>query len=367
MEKVILNLSTTEATFLDDTTNPRYEETDVVLLGIACDLTASYNKGAWYGPFAILDASYQVEYATPVFHLALTDVVKIHNKGILECPNSLDEEGNLLAFEYETIEEIMTEMVEKTKDIATAVFKDKKMLMVFGGDHSVPNGVWNSIEELYSSEEVFILHFDGHLDLRETLDEHKYSHACIMRRAREKGFQVVQVGMRDHLSEEEVEYIQENNFQKDLYFCATQTKEFYTEFETQITTNRVLEIPNLLFNGKITAEQLKTIVDKIVLAKYLWITVDVDGLDASDIPGTGTPLPLGLKRSTLRKIIYEVLRAATKNNVQFLGFDINEVAPQLKKEGEYTPLNTVSTLNEMDAALLAYNILFWNYLDRFSK
>ncbi len=367
MTKVSLTTSTSDATFLDDTCNPSYEEADVILLGIACDLTASYNKGAWYGPYALLDASYQIEYPVPGFGISLTEKVKIHNYGILICPKSVDSNGEVIEYSKKEINISMQEMVKKTEKIALNVFENNKLLMLFGGDHSVPNGVWKAIKKRYNPEEVTILHFDGHLDLRDTLDDLKYSHACIMRRARDTGFRVLQVGIRDHISEEESVYIQEKNLKDDIYFCATQTLGFYEEFKMTLSKKNSIQHSNLIFNGELTQTQIQSLNKKISQAKYLWISIDVDGLDASDIPGTGTPLPLGLKRKAIRETIYSALRTAAKYKIKVLGFDINEVSPQLKKEGDYTAMNTVSTINEMDAALLAYNILFWNYLERFTK
>lgn len=361
MTEVRLNKSWTVGTFVEDTKNFSYEESDVVLLGVACDLTASYNKGAWHGPHAIIDASYQVEFEAPAFHTPLTTAVKIHNEGILECPPSVDNNGNLIDYSHEQIAHWMNQMVAETEQIATQVFRDNKLLMLFGGDHSVPNGVWKAMAKLYPPKDVAVLHFDGHLDLRDELRGFTYSHACIMRRARDHGFRVIQAGPRDHISREEAEYIKP--FTDDIFLCATQPEEFYNDVKT---TGEVTQ-HNLIRNGNLTEEQLKRIEEKVSTAKYLWISIDVDGLDASHIPGTGTPLPMGLTRETLHRTIYRAIRAAKMRGVKILGFDINEVAPQLKKEAPYSALNTVSTLTEMHAALLAYDILLWTYLERFNK
>ncbi len=364
MKYTRLNKSTTKASFIDDEKNVPYAQSDVVMLGVACDLTASYNKGAWHGPHAIIDASYQVEYATPGFHIPLTDKVHIHNFGILECIKSVDACGVLIEHPHEKIKRAMDAMVQKTEKISERVLRDDKFLMLFGGDHSVPNGVWNAMETVYGKD-VTILQFDGHLDLRDELEGFRYSHACIMRRARDKGFRVVQVGPRDHISEEEADYVKMHRLQDDIYFCATQPEEFYQRFNKRIRNGGVINPSQLIRHGELNKGQLASLEDKIARAEHLWISIDVDGLDASHIPGTGTPLPLGLSRSGMRNAIYHAIRAAQANRVHIVGFDINEVSPQLKKEGPYSPMNTVTTMNEMDAALLAYNILFWNYIDRF--
>ncbi len=395
MPAVKLNTETTDVTFLDDEKNPPYKESDVVMLGVACDLTASYNKGAWHGPHAILNASHQVEYETPGFHIPLTDRVKIHNAGILECPKSVDARGKPIRYTREQMTRWMNEMVAQTRRIATDALDAGKTLMLFGGDHSVPNGVWDAM--LRYQPAVTILHFDGHLDLRHKLNGQIYSHACIMRRARDSGFRVLQVGPRDHISGEEAEYIREKKLADDIYFCATQPEEFYQDHKRD---SKVTVDANLIRNGAPNLAQMTALEAKIAESKHLWISIDVDGLDASHIPGTGTPLPMGLSREGMRRTIYRAIETARRHKVHIAGFDINEVAPQLKKEASldisglihavarllkekgsfdadeiaqqftkilpYSAMNTVSTMSEMDAALLAYNMLFWTYIDRFT-
>ncbi len=365
MRRVFHDTSSAQSgTFLDNTKNHEYSTADVVMLGVACDLTASYRKGSRHGPKAIVNASYQAEYATPGFYVPLTDRVRIHNKGIIQCPNTFDDDGSLHSFRPGAIEQHLEDMVDMTKEMAVDTFKDGKKLMLFGGDHSVPNGVWHAISELYDPKKVTVLQIDGHLDLRDELDGTKYSHACIMRRAREKGFQVLQVGPRDHVSEEEAKYISNEGISKDIYFCATQPQIFYDTFSGKINS-RAIEIENLIFNGKLNREQRSSLYQKVASSEHLWITIDVDGFSAHHTPGTGTPLPFGLRQDKIRDFLYGLIRVIHDRDIRLLGFDINEVAPQQQKNGIYSVDNSVSTMDEMNAALLAYNLLFWEYIDRF--
>jgi agmatinase len=363
--EILLNEDTRDKTFLDDRRNHDYNDADVALLGVACDLTASYNKGAWYGPRAIIDASHQVEYETPLFNKCLTDLVKIHNLGVLECPPPFDEAGQPMEYSKKDIQSCMEHMVSATELYARRAFREGKLLMLLGGDHSVPNGVWNAIRKVFST--ATILQLDAHLDLRDRLDGTGYSHACIMRRARDKDFRTIHVGPRDHISREEARYIAKEGMSKDVYFCPTQPAHFYDcNFET-LERSRVMRAENMILEGVPDEEQLASICQKLGLSKNVWISIDIDCLDASHAPGTGTPLPMGLSREGLRTTLYHAVRVINKMEVRLLGFDICEVAPQLRKQGTYTPSNTVSTMAEMDAALLAYNILFWRYMDRFQR
>jgi arginase family enzyme len=121
----------------------------------------------------------------------------------------------------------------------------------------------------------------------------------------------------------------------------------------------------MIREGSLSTFQIADVCSKIKDSRYLWISVDVDCLDSSEMPGTGTPLPLGLSRRSLRDTLYASIRGADNNYVKILGFDIVEVSPQQKAPGAYSVENAVTTMNEMDAGLLAYNMLFWNFIDRF--
>lgn len=366
MPIVRLNQSLTNNTFVDDAKNPSWNQSDVIMLGVACDLTASYNKGTWLGPQAILNASHQIEFEVPIFHQALTNKILIHNRGIIETPRSVSKTGKEINHAHAKIVNWMKQMVSLTEKETVNAIQEKKLLMLFGGEHSVPNGVWNALEKNYNPTEVMILQFDAHLDLRNEYHETSLSHASIMRRARDKGFNVIQVGPRDHISDEEVQYIQQQKISNSIYFSATNPEIVYQENSQTIRDKKVISYENLIWNGELTERQYQSIENQVKKIKHLWISIDVDGLDASDIPGTGTPLPFGLKRSTLRTLLYRVIQVAKKNKVQIIGFDINEVSPQMKGNPSlYDPLQSITTVSEMDAALLAYYILFWIYFERF--
>lgn len=368
MSQVKLNTKFTKTTFVDDTQNPSLAKSDVVMLGVACDLTASYNKGTWLGPQAILDASHQVEFEVPVFIESLTQKVKIHNRGIIETPRSVSKTGKEIIHSHQKIVNWMKQMVALTEKEATHAIQEKKLFMLFGGEHSVPNGVWNALSQHYDPKEVLIIQFDAHLDLRNEYHNTPLSHACIMRRARDKGFRVLQIGPRDHISGEEATLIQEKKIANDIYFSATNPEIFYKDHVRIIQEKKIIDLDNLIWNGELSERQLQSIEQRVQQAKHVWISIDVDGLDASDIPGTGTPLPFGLKRSTLRTLLYRVIQTIQQNNIHLVGFDINEVSPQMKGNPvKYDPLQAITTVSEMDAALLAYYILFWFYLDRFSS
>ena len=335
-----LNTSFTRMTFLDDTQNPLFSDADIVLFGVAFDYTASYKKGAWFGPHAIFDASHQIEWEPPLSAMALPEVVKIHNVGILE---------------YAKDEDACLQMVQDTQQLAKEAFAANKKIMVFGGEHSISNGIFRAIAEQHKSQDVTVLHIDAHLDLRDALHENKYSHGSVLRRCRELGFSTIHVGIRDHISAEEREYVLQQKIENNIFFCATMPREFYKKKE------------NLIFDKTISVQQISAICKQIKTSR-LYVTIDVDGFDSSEMPGTGTPLPHGLSIATVKDLLFQVIEFCKKNKVEILGFDITEVSPQFKQVSSSYDVNVlVDQRTEMNAALLAYFVIFSMYQDRFSK
>lgn len=347
-------------TFLDDTENHPFDKADVCCLGVAMDLTASYTKGTWYGPESAIDASHQIEYEVPLFHKPMTEFMQIHNFGILEYPKpSPPITGKKLS-------KTMEGMVIDVKGFSKKAFEKGKLLMTFGGDHSIPNGIFQEMAERYGASNVTVFHVDAHLDLRLAYEDQKYSHASILRNVRELGFPTIQVGIRDHISEEEANYLERKKLGEWIYFCPTMPDQFYRDHSAALQRHPFLRKDNFIQNGKLSPEQIQKICSQIK-TKYVYITIDCDGIDATEIPGTGTPLPHGLTLRTVEETVYALIQHSKKNGAALLGFDINEISPLMRKEAaHYKIQDTVTAMTEMKAALLAYKILFWQFMERFS-
>ena len=332
-------------TFLDDTKNFSKKESDVEMLGVAFDLSTSYSGGAWFGPYAIVDASYQVNYEVPHFKTKLTDKVKIHSLGVLEYPQKAKK-----------IIPVSKEMVKDVKRESLNALKENKFLMTLGGDHSIPNGVFEALNEKFGAKNVTIIHFDAHTDLWKNFHGNKYSHASIMSNAIELGFPTIHIGIRDHLGED-FELFEKHNLAKDTFFCASQPKKFYK--------THGIPTENFVFNGEISLNLIIKMLSKI-RTPFAYISLDIDVLDSSIIQGTGTPMPHGLSLKSLENCLHRIISFCKKADVKLLGFDLVEVSPQLRKTGDYYDANNaINTSTEMIAALIAYKILFWQYLERF--
>lgn len=187
----------------------------------------------------------------------------------------------------------------------------EKFLLSVGGDHAVSIGLIRAAAKIYP--DMGVLQVDAHLDLRDSWHGSRYNHACVMRRvADDMSLAFAQVGIRS-LSSEEHDYIKKNKL-----------KPFYAH-----------TIDPLDFSW----------IDDVIetLPASVYITIDLDGLDPSIIPGTGTPVPGGL---SYRQLVELIRRVGQSRRV--VAADINELA---KIEG--------SLVSEFTAAKIASKILVY--------
>ena len=197
------------------------------------------------------------------------------------------------------------------------ILLNNKFPIVFGGEHSLTVGSIKPFVKKY--DEITLLHFDAHADLRESYNGEKYSHASAIKRCLDfKNVKVVSFGIRN-LSQSEMFFYKKNKHR---------IKIFWGKDKKNWDLSR-----------------LKTIFKK----KNVYITFDVDGLDASIMPATGTPEPGGLLWEEVLPIIKTVCKVSN-----IIGVDINELAP-IKNFDSYNFL----------VAKLAYKIL--SYIFEFKR
>jgi agmatinase len=171
---------------------------------------------------------------------------------------------------------------------------------VIGGDHSVPLGAIKSIHEKYAGE-FGVLHIDAHADLRIAYEGFTWSHASIMYNlmtSQHPPNKLVQVGIRD-FCEEEVDFIRER-------------KDIDTYFDLHLK-KRMME-----------GESWKNLCIEIVshLPDKVYVSFDIDGLDPTLCPNTGTPVPGGLSFAEALGL----LRTICESQRKIVGFDLNEVS-----------------------------------------
>lgn len=294
----------------------------VVVIPVPWDATTSYRPGTSDAPAAILEASRQVD-------LFDAETGRPYEAGIAMLPVSED----LLA--WNTQSRLLAEPVienggpgadpelhrrlglvnaagvkvnEWVRARTAEILAQDKTAVVLGGDHSTPFGAFQAYAERHPG--LGILHFDAHFDLRDAYEGFAWSHASIMFNALEHipGIaRIVHVGIRD-FSEAEFEMSRASGGRSVAYLEAS--------------------LKDRLESG----ETWKAIADEIVsrLPPKVFVSFDIDGLDPTLCPGTGTPVPGGLSFHQATA----VLAACVRRGRRIVGCDLNEVAPR-EGDGEW--------------------------------
>jgi len=245
--------------------NQNFDNAKVVILPIPYDATTSYKSGTRDGPKAIIDASRHLE------HYDIETKKVFSNIGFF----TLDE--------LECSVNSVQETLERIQNTIEGILAAKKFPVIIGGEHSITLGIVKAISKTYKN--FSILQFDAHGDLRDEYEGSKFSHACVMRRCSEIT-NVTQVGIRS-ICQEEANFLENTNKVKTF---------FGNEFN-------VIEVINSLNEN-------------------VYITIDIDSLDPSIMPSTGTPEPEGLSFKQILDLIKEV---GKKKNI--IGIDLVELAP----------------------------------------
>ena len=271
----------------------------VVVVPFGLEKTVSYGGGTKNGPKEIIKASHQVE---------------LFDEELNKEPYKKIGIKTLKPFLIK--KEIKSALNQLTK-INEKILLNDKFPMVLGGEHSLTVGSIKPFVKKY--DEIILLHFDAHADLRESYNGEKYSHASAIKRCLDfKNVKVVSFGIRN-LSQSEMNFYKNNK-------------------------NRIE-----IFWGKDKKKWDLSRLKSIFKEKNVYITFDVDSFDASIMPATGTPEPGGLLWEEVLSIIKKVCQIS---NV--VGVDINELAP-IKNFDSYNFL----------VAKLAYKVL--SYIFEFKR
>lgn len=254
-----------------------YENASVVILPIPYEGGISYHKGTAQAPDKVLDASY---------HLELYDEIletEPYRMGIVTVspPNIPQDHSSVFKTVY-----------EKTRTL----IKENKFVVLLGGDHSLSCGFFKALRESYDT--LSAIQIDAHADLRDSYNDSKLSHACVMSRIRELTPHTFQIGIRS-MSVEEAELIKREN----LSVC---TMHDYRQGTFNIDST-LEELPDPVF-----------------------LTIDVDAFDWSVIMSTGTPEPGGFFWDEAIDLLQKIFMC--KNVV---GFDVVELAYSKADKNSY--------------------------------
>lgn len=252
-----------------------YEAAKTVIFGAPFDSTTSYRPGTRFGSKAIRSESFGIETYSPYQDKDLLDY-SIFDAGDPElCIGNVDT--------------ALTQIEELTAEILT----DGKRPFMLGGEHSVTLGTVTAVYNKY--KDLYIIQFDAHADLRDDYLGVKKSHACVMRRCWEMvgDGHIYQFGIRSGEREE-------------FKFAAEHTR-----------------MNKFNLNGiEKAASELQ--------GKNVYLTIDMDVMDPSIFPGTGTPEAGGVQ-------FIELLEAVLKlKGLNIVGADINELSPQYDPSGVST-------------------------------
>ena len=270
-------------------------ENKVVVVPFGLEKTVSYGGGTKNGPKEIIRASHQVELFDEELNKEPYKEIGIKTLKPFPIKKTINSALNQLA-------KINEEIISK-----------KKFPIIFGGEHSITPGSIRPFVKKYN--EITLLHFDAHADLRESYNGEKFSHASAIKRCLDfKNVKVVSFGIRN-LSQPEMN--------------------FYENNRDRIT----------IFWGKDKKEWKLDRLESIFKDKNVYITFDVDGFDSSIMPATGTPEPGGLLWEDVLPIIKKICQISN-----IVGADINELAP-IKNFDSYNFL----------VAKLAYKILSYTF------
>ena len=228
-----------------------FDGSKVVIVPVPYERTVSYGGGTKFGPAAILEASHYVE-----FYDEETGREIYKEFGIATLPP--------LSVKNKNSEALLESLYETTR----MLLEEKKFIVTLGGEHTISQASIAACAEKY--RDLSVVQIDAHSDLRMEYQNSKFSHACVMARVCEflNPKRLVQVGIR-------AQCIEEAEFMK----------------ASGITTLYAHEIRG----GKYT-KLLKYWDDYAIekLTDHVYVTFDVDGLDPSIMPSTGTPEPNGL-------------------------------------------------------------------------
>ncbi|MCQ2271942.1 MAG: agmatinase [Bacteroidales bacterium] len=263
----------------------RLENAKYVLLPVGYDGTSTFVKGADKGPQAIIDASDSIE-LYDVQYKAEPYLAGIHT--------------DHFDYDFSTPDAMVASVYQRVKHF----IKAQKRIGLLGGEHSVSVGSIKAFSEKYP--DLSVLQVDAHADLRDDYHNSIYNHACVMRRAQDYA-RVVQVGIRNVCTEEMHNIVEENIF-----------------YAHEMHNN---------------TDWMDAAIAR--LTNHVYLTIDLDGLDPSVLPSTGTPLPGGLSWYTLLTFL-EKLFASRK----IVAFDIVELCPQAYDKS-----------SDVLAAVLVYKLL----------
>jgi len=290
-----LNYLTNKDGFLGIDNKFNFKEKAIVI-PFGLEKTVSYGGGTKYGPKEIIKASHQVELYDEELKCEPFKKIGIKTLKPFKINKNINKAINQIA------------------EINRKILGHRLFPITLGGEHSITAGCIKPFVKKY--KKITLLHFDAHADLRESYGGEKFSHASAIKRCIDhSNVSVISFGIRN-ISAEEIPILKKNKKRINIYWAKDKKNWNLNKFKKQIKN------------------------------KNVYITFDVDGLDSSIMPATGTPEPGGIFWDEALQII----KIACKSS-KIVGADVNELAP-IKGFNSYNFL----------VAKLVYKILSYKFL-----
>ncbi|NOX19138.1 MAG: agmatinase [Chlorobi bacterium] len=274
-----------------------YENSKIAILSAPLEKTVSYGGGTAKGPEEILSASHYVEFYDEEIKREICFEKGIATLEPLQLKDKSSEEA--LDVIYANVKKLLG---------------NDKFVVTLGGEHTISLAPIKAHLEKY--EDLTIVQIDAHSDLRDEYEGSKYSHACVMARVAELTKNIYQIGVRAQ-EKAEAKFIRENKI-KTYYMRDIRRGKFGKKWFYNVVRN---------------------------MSENVYITFDVDGLDPSVIPATGTPEPGGLFWDEALDFIKIIAK-----HKKIVGFDVVELAP-----------SNIHPASNFTAAKLVYKILNYSF------
>lgn len=254
-----------------------YEDAGIVIFGAPYDSTTSFRPGTRFASSAMRNESFGIETYSPYQDKDMLDI-SVFDSGDLELP-------------FGNPDRALADIEERTG----IILSDGKVPCMIGGEHLVTLGAVRAAAKQYS--DLHVVHFDAHADLRDDYLGVKESHACVLRRCHDilGDGRIFQFGIRSG-DREEFRFAEKHTFMRKFNF-----------------------------------DGLSEIVQKIG-QNPVYFTLDLDVLDPSEFPGTGTPEAGGVSFIQLLNAVREI------SKLNIVGFDVNELSPVYDQTGRSTAL-----------------------------
>lgn len=254
-----------------------YNSAGIVIFGAPFDSTTSYRPGTRFGSSAIRRESFGIETYSLKQDRDITDY-DIFDSGDIELC-------------FGSPERALQDIEERTAEI----LRDGKLPFMLGGEHLVTLGAVRAVKKKY--DDLYIIQLDAHADLRDDYLGQKLSHACVMRRCHELvgDGHIFQFGIRSG--------------DRDEFIFAKE----HTSMNPH-TLDGMGKLPEIL------------------AGKNVYLTIDMDVIDPSEFPGTGTPEAGGVSYNTLLDALFKL------KGLNITGIDINELSPHYDPSGRSTAL-----------------------------